>query len=98
MRSFVVQAITSFGIRLLQRIRITIPTRYAPIRKGKFREFAVECSDADVITGTTVGGNDSLAMVGHAHMNEKFSSTFRRLMEAKINDFGMHSCYGKNFM
>lgn len=44
---------------------------------GKFREFAVTVSDANVITGMTVGGSDSLAMVGHAYMNEKFSSIFR---------------------
>lgn len=66
-------------------------------QKGKFREFGVTCSDADVITSMRVGGHDSLAMVGHAYMNEKFSSTFRKLMEAEINDFGIASMFWEEF-
>lgn len=64
---------------------------------GKFREFAVECSDAGVITAMTVGGIDSLAMVGHAYMNERFSSIFRNLMENEINDFGIASMFWEEF-
>lgn len=71
--------------------------RACAYQKGKFREFAVECSDADVITEMTVGGSDSLAMVGHAYMNENFSSTFRRLMEVEINDFGVASMFWEEF-
>lgn len=71
--------------------------RACSYQEGKFREFAVECSDADVITGMTVGGSDSLAMVGYAYMNEKFSSAFRRLMEAEINDFGVASMFWEEF-
>lgn len=71
--------------------------RACTYQSGKFREFAVECSDADVITSMTVGGKDSLAMVGHAYMNEKFSSTFRRLMEVEINDFGVASMFWEEF-
>jgi CTP:phosphocholine cytidylyltransferase-like protein/thiamine kinase-like enzyme len=64
---------------------------------GKFYEFAVECSDADVITAMTVGGNDSLAMVGHAYMNETFSAGFRERMESEINDFGVASMFWEEF-
>lgn len=71
--------------------------RACAMQEGKFREFAVECSDADVITGMSVGGRNSLAMVGHAFMNEKFSNIFRRLMEAEINDFGVASMFWEEF-
>lgn len=71
--------------------------RACTYQKGKFREFAVECSDADVITGMTVGGSDSLAMVGHAYMNEKFSAAFRNLMEEEINDFGVDIMFWEEF-
>ncbi len=71
--------------------------RACAYQEGKFREFAVECSDANVITGMAVGGQDSLAMVGHAYMNEKFSDTFRMLMEAEINDFGVASMFWEEF-
>lgn len=64
---------------------------------GKFREFGVTCSDADVITEMRVGGSDSLAMVGHAYMNESFSAEFRRLMELEINDFGVDSMFWEEF-
>lgn len=64
---------------------------------GKFREFGITCSDADVITAVTVGGRDSLAMVGQAYMNERFSSTFRFLMEKEINDFGVASMFWEEF-
>lgn len=65
--------------------------------RGKFREFAVECSDADVITNFSVGGVDSYAMVGHAYLNEKFSSAFRTFMEQEINDFGVASMFWEEF-
>lgn len=64
---------------------------------GKFREFAVSVSDANVITDLQVGGSDSLAMVGHAYMNEKFSNIFRSLMEREINDFGVGSMFWEEF-
>lgn len=66
-------------------------------QKGKFREFAVSVSDADVITETRVGGSNSLAMVGHAYMNEKFSNKFRELMEKEIMDFGVASLFWEEF-
>lgn len=64
---------------------------------GKFREFAIECSDADVITTFKVGGEDSFAMVGHTYMNERFSSIFRKFMEHEINDFGIASMFWEEF-
>lgn len=64
---------------------------------GKFREFAVQCSDANVITSVSIGGNDSLAMVGHAYMNKKFSDIFRTYMEQEINDFGIANMFWEEF-
>lgn len=71
--------------------------RACAFQKGKFREFAVTVSDADVITGVEVGGKDFLAMVGYAYMNEKFSTVFRKLMEDEINDFGVASMFWEEF-
>lgn len=64
---------------------------------GKFQEFAVECSDAGVITKVNVGGNDSLAMIGHAYMNDRFSDIFKTFMENEINDFGVASMFWEEF-
>lgn len=66
-------------------------------QNGKFREFGVTCSDADVITSISVGGHDSLAMVGHAYMNLKFSEIFSHLMDNEINDFGIASMFWEEF-
>lgn len=71
--------------------------RACTYQAGKFREFAVKCSDADVITAMNVGGRDSLAMVGHAYLNEKFSAAFRELMEREIADFGVASMFWEEF-
>lgn len=64
---------------------------------GKFREFGIKYSDANIITGFKVGGHDSMAMVGHAYMNEGFSKRFRKLMEAEIDDFGVASMFWEEF-
>lgn len=64
---------------------------------GKFREFAVTVSDAGVITDTSIGGQDSLAQVGCAYLNEGFSSRFRSLMESEINDFGVATMFWEEF-
>lgn len=71
--------------------------RAVSYQKGKFREFGVSCSDADVITDVTIGGENSLAMVGHAYMNERFSKIFCALMELEINDFGVASMFWEEF-
>lgn len=64
---------------------------------GKFSEFSVICSDADVITRMEVGGTDSLAMVGPAYMNEKFSRVFCDLMQKEIMDFRVSSMFWEEF-
>jgi CTP:phosphocholine cytidylyltransferase-like protein/thiamine kinase-like enzyme len=64
---------------------------------GKFREFAVDCSDAGVITAMTLGGQDGLAMVGPAYLNQGFSGAFRELLEAEIDDFGVSSLFWEEF-
>lgn len=71
--------------------------RAVSYQKGKFLEFGITCSDADVITSMTVGGENSLAMVGHAYMNEAFSRKFSELMETEINDFGVASMFWEEF-
>ena len=65
--------------------------------KGKFREFAVTVSDADVITDMTVGGENSLAMVGHAYINEKFSAVFKNLLEKEIDNFGVANMFWEEY-
>ena len=65
--------------------------------EGKFQEFSVQCSDADVITDMGIGGQDSLAMVGHAYVNERFSKIFCLLMEKEIEDFGVASMFWEEF-
>lgn len=71
--------------------------RACTFETGKFREFAVTVSDANVITKTSIGGSDSLAQVGCAYMNEGFSEKFRSFMEAEINDFGVASMFWEEF-
>lgn len=62
-----------------------------------FREFAVTCSDADIITSLNVGGSNGLAMVGEAYFNESFSKSLKELLEKEINDFGVDSMFWEEF-
>lgn len=71
--------------------------RAVSYQAGKFREFGVICSDAGVVTDVTVGGRDSLAMVGQAYMNVRFSQIFCFLMEEEINNFGVASMFWEEF-
>lgn len=71
--------------------------RAVSYQSGKFREFGVTCSDADIITDMTVGGENSLAMVGHAYINERFSKVFRTFLEKEINDFGVAAMFWEEF-
>lgn len=64
---------------------------------GKFHEFAVSVSDANVITDMFVGGSDSYAMVGHAYVNKNFSGILCDLMEKEINDFGVAAMFWEEF-
>lgn len=77
--------------------RENISYRACSYQRGKFQEFAVSISDADVITSVSVGGKDSYAMVGHAYMNERFSGKLRSFMEEEINDFGIASMFWEEF-
>lgn len=65
--------------------------------QGKFREFAVDYSDAGVITAIEVGGESKTAMVGHAYFNAEFSARFRRLMEEEIQNFGVSGLFWEEF-
>jgi len=71
--------------------------RACSYHRGKFLEFAVNYSDAKVITGFSVGGKDSMAMVGHAYFNAKFSQKFRKLMEEEIDQFGVSNLFWEEF-
>ena len=71
--------------------------RLCSFQNGKFSEFAVKCSDANIITRVEVGGENSLAMVGPAYMNDSFSSRFRQLMEKEIDDFGVSNLFWEEF-
>jgi len=63
----------------------------------KFREFSVDYSDAEIITGCYIGGSDRTAMIGHAYFNENFSCKFKELLEKEINDFGISSMFWEEF-
>lgn len=71
--------------------------RACSFQPGKFLEFAVDYSEADVITGFTVGGENKMAMVGHAYLNQSFSERFRSCLEREINDFGVSGMYWEEF-
>ena len=65
--------------------------------EGKFNEFAIEYSDAKVITDLAVGGESGMAMVGHAYFNSSFSRLFIKYMEKEINDFGVSNMFWEEF-
>lgn len=74
-----------------------ISYRACSYRSGKFLEFAVDYSEAGVITGFSAGGKDKMAMVGHAYFNASFSKQFCRYMEQEIDDFGVSRMYWEEF-
>lgn len=71
--------------------------RFISYLDGKFREFGIVKSDANIITKQSVGGNDSYAVVGPAYMNCQFSSSFKKLLEDEINDFGVDTMFWEEF-
>lgn len=81
----------------LEENKENISYRACSYHEGKFREFAVDYSDAGVITGFAVGGSDQMAMVGPAYFNENFSRRFRELMEKEIEDFGVPGMFWEEF-
>ena len=64
---------------------------------GKFKQFSVDYSDANIITGCYFGGHDKMAMVGPAYVNERFSKLFRIFLEEEINDFGIANMYWEEY-
>ncbi|MFI3165680.1 MAG: phosphotransferase [Bacillota bacterium] len=64
---------------------------------GEFKEFGVEYSDANIITDMTIGGRDSMVMVGHVYFNECFSNRFIELMEEEIEVFRISSMFWEEF-
>ena len=65
--------------------------------EDNFREFSVDYSDADIITGCYIGGSDTTAMVGHAYFNDKFSNKFRQLLDEEIDNFGVSGMFWEEF-
>lgn len=63
----------------------------------KFREFSIDYTDANVISGCYMGGSDKMAMVGHAYFNEKFSKLFVKFMDDEINNFGIANMFWEEF-
>lgn len=63
----------------------------------KFKEFSIDYSDQNVITGFYVGGSDKMAMIGHAYFNETFSAKFKEYIENEINDFGVSNMFWEEF-
>lgn len=74
-----------------------ISFRMCTYYNAKFNEFAVDSSDAGVITGFEVGGKDQLAMVGAGYFNESFSERFRDFLKKEINDFGVKQMFWEEF-
>lgn len=74
-----------------------ISFRMCTYYKEKFNEFAVDSSDAGVITSFEVGGKDKLAMVGAGYFNENFSKKFREFLKEEINDFGVKQMFWEEF-
>lgn len=66
-------------------------------RKGKFAEFSAQQSDAHIITHVGVGGQDQMAMIGHAYLTESFSSRLVQLLESEINEFRVSSLFWEEY-
>ena len=74
-----------------------ISYRACTFLNDNFREFSVDYSDADIITGCYIGGEDKMAMVGHAYFNENFSEKFVKLLEDEIDNFGVANLFWEEF-
>jgi len=74
-----------------------ISWRHCTYLPGKFREFAVSVSDANVITDLYIGGQNQIAMVGCAYFNQNFSNQFTQLLEKEIDDFGVSNLFWEEF-
>ena len=74
-----------------------ISYRSCAYHEGKFREFSVDYSDADIITGCYIGGEEKMAMIGPAYFNEGFSKRFVELMDQDIDKFGIANMFWEEF-
>lgn len=81
----------------LEENKDNVSFRACTYHSGKFREFAVDYSDAGVITGFEVGGSTKMMMVGHAYINSRFSERFCEFMEKEIDDFGVPGMFWEEF-
>lgn len=71
--------------------------RACAYKEGKFREFAVQFSDENVITDVSIGKADDYCMIGHAFFSESFSKKFVEFLENEINDFGVQNLFWEEF-
>lgn len=53
---------------------------------GPTDEWCLEIDDRGFITNVTVGGSDAWYMLGHTFWDDKFSSAFRRILDAEYDD------------
>lgn len=56
-----------------------ISYRSCAFYEGKFKQFSVDYSDANIITGCYIGGHDKMAMVGPAYIKRKILQTIQTL-------------------
>ena len=71
--------------------------RACTLLEGKFNEFGAGLDEQNRIAKFTIGGSNSLAMVGHAYFNSDFSSKFISFLENEINDFGVGKMFWEEF-
>lgn len=65
--------------------------------QGQFDSFSLDYSDANVITNVGLGGQDKMAMIGHAYLNENFARRFVSFMEKEINEFRVDSLFWEEY-
>ena len=81
----------------LEENKDNISYRSCAFYSGRFKQFSVDYSDANIITGCYIGGHDKMAMVGPAYVNERFSKLFRHFLEEEINNFGVANMYWEEY-
>ena len=63
----------------------------------KFREFAIDYTEENIISACYVGGTEKLAMVGCAYFNDEFSTKFKKYLVSEIDDFGIANMFWEEF-
>lgn len=66
-------------------------------RVGHFGTFALEYTDANVISCVNMGGHDQYDMVGPAYFTEEFSRRFVLYMNAEMDQFRISSLFWEEF-